>query len=196
VDSKSDEQSKVERLLSAEGGEHAGTSGDPARDVGPHFLFVVGVATRSVLALMLVSSAVYILNLLDTWGVVAWLVLGVTSAGLVWVLLDDAFDIEGTLAREVALAASFDPDPFGVRAAAVRAYTDEFVHAHGRAPRGSANLKQPGTERSFRTDFSSTNASPSRYANVLLISLQRGLQVVAANLLVVTAARLLMAVAG
>ena len=80
----------------------------------------------------------------------AWLVVGVTSAGLAWVLLDDAFDIEGTLAREAALAAVFDPDPFGARAAAVRSYSDEFTRAHGCAPEGQAVLRQPGTDRSFR----------------------------------------------
>jgi hypothetical protein len=194
--SGSDEQRKVEQLVPTEVGEHAGTTASPVWDARPHFLFVAGVAMRSALALTLVLCAVYVLNLLDTWGAVAWLVLGLTTAGLAWVLLDDAFDVEGMLAREAALAAGFDPDPFGARAAAVRAYSDEFVRMHGRAPQGPASLRQPGTDRSFRAQFPSRSQCQRWYTKVLLISAQRALRVVAAVLVVVIASQLYIVLAG
>jgi hypothetical protein len=188
--SSSDEQRKVENLVPTEVGEHASTAAPPVWDTRVHLLFVAGVAMRSMLALGLVLCVVYVLNLLDTWGVLAWLLLGVATAGLAWVLLDDAFDIEGVLAREVALAAIFDPDRFGARAAAVRVYSDEFVRTHGHAPSGSTSLSHPGTDRAFRAHFPSSGESRSWYTKVLLISVQRALRVVAAGLLAVIAAQL------
>jgi hypothetical protein len=190
VETRSEEQRKVENLVPTEVGEHAGTSAPPVWDAGLHLLFVASVAIRSVLALTLVLCTVYVLDLLGTWGAVAWLVLGLASAVLAWVLLDDVFDIEGTLAREAALAAIFDPDPFGARAAAVRAYSDEFVRVHGRAPHGPARLRQPGTDRSFRVHFGSRSECRSWYKKVLLMSAQRALRVVAAGLLAVVASQL------
>jgi hypothetical protein len=194
--SRSDEQHKVENLVPTEVGEHAGTSVPPVWDAGPHFLFMAGVAIRSTLALILVLCAVYVLNLLDTWGAIAWLVLGVTTAALAWVLLDDAFDLEGALAREVAVAGKFDPDPFGVRAAAVRAYSDEFVRMRGRAPHGPASLRQPGTDRSFRAHFPPPSECRRWYTKVLLISAQRALRVIAAGLVAVIASQLYVVLAG
>jgi hypothetical protein len=188
--SSPDEQRKVEHLVPTEVGEHAGTTATPVWDARVHFLFVAGIAMRSVLALGLVLCVVYVLDLLGTWGAVAWLLLSFATAGLAWVLLDDVFDVEGALAREVALVAIFDPDRFGVRAAAVRAYSDEFVRTHGHAPSGSVSLRQPGTERSFRAYFPSSGACRSWYTEVLLVSAQRGLRVVAAGLVAVIASQL------
>ncbi len=194
--SRSDEQHKAQDLLPPEAGQHAGTTAPPVWSEGPHLLFAIGVAVRSTLALVVVLGALYVLNLLGTWGASAWLVLGVTSATLAWVLLDDAFDIEGTLAREMALAATFEPDPFGARAAAVRIYSDEFVRTQGRAPHGPASLRQPGTNRSFRAGFPSRSECRRWYGRVLLISAQRALRVVAAGLLAVIAAQLYIVLAG
>jgi hypothetical protein len=194
--SRSDEQHDVEDLMPAEVGEHTGAGANPVWDGGAHFLYVAGVAIRSALAVMIVVCALYVLNLLDTWGAIAWLALWLTTATLAWVLLDDVFDLEGAFAREVALAAIFDPDPFGARAAAVREYSDEFVHTRGRAPHGPISLRQPGTDRSFHARFPSRTECRRWYVKVLLISVQRALRVVAAGLLAVIAAQLYVVAAG
>src|SRR5262245_30267071 len=145
---------------------------------------------RAALGLALILCALYVLDLLTAWGVAAWLVLSATTACLAWVLLDDAFDVEGTLARESALAATFESDRFGARAEAVRAYTNAFVRLHGVAPHGAARLRQPGSELAFRAHFLSEGESRGRTARVLLIALQRALRVVAAGLMAVIAAQL------
>jgi hypothetical protein len=196
LETRSEEQHKVESLAPAEVGGRGESSAPAVWDAGPHLLFLANVGMRGALSLMLVVCAVYILSLLGTWGALAWLVVGVTSAGLAWVLLDDAFDIEGTVAREAALAAVFDPDPFGARAAAVRSYSDKFTRVHGCAPAGQAVLRQPGTDRPFRAHFASRNSSRNWYTKVALISLQRALRVVAAGLLAVIASQLYIVLAG
>jgi hypothetical protein len=196
LETRSEEQPKVESLVPTEVPERGETRAPAVWDAGPHLLFVASVGMRSALSLMLVVCAAYVLTLFGAWGALAWLVVGVASAGLAWVLLDDAFDIEATVAREAALAAVFDPDPFGARAAAVRSYSDEFTRAHGCAPQGQAILRQPGTDRSFRAHFAPRNSSRNGYTKVLLISLQRALRVVAAGLLAVIASQLYVVLAG
>ena len=189
MDTKSEEQRAIDRPVPAEVRERAEINSSSTWDDGPHLLFVAGLALRGLLALLVIGCAVYVFNLVHTWSA-AVLVVGLASASLAWILLDDAFDIEAVLAREAALAATFEPDPFGTRAAAVRAFSDEFVHAHGRAPYGPATLKQPGTDVSFRAQFAPTGRSTNWYAKVLLVSLQLGLRVVAVGLLAVIAAQL------
>ena len=193
--SRSEQQRDADELMPGESGEHAGTAA-PAWDAHVHFLFLAGVAMRAALAVTLILCALYVLNLLVAWGVAAWLVLGTTTACLAWVLLDDAFDVEGSLGREAALAASFENDQFGARAAAVRAYSDAFVRMYGAAPHGSARLRQPGSNLAFRARFPSERESDSRYVKVLRISLERALRVVAAGLLAVIAAQLYIVLAG
>ena len=176
---RSEQQRKVTSLVPTEVAraarhQRASRSGTRARTL----LFLASVAMRGALALMLVRVRGVRPRLCSAPGAPSpgwcW---ASPARGLAWVLLDDAFDIEGTLAREAALAAAFDPDPFGARAAAVRAYSDEFVRTHGRAPDGPASLRQPGTDRSFRAYFAVAQPeSRSWYAKVLLMSLQRALR--------------------
>jgi len=116
--SSSDENRKADGFVSTDAREHASPGGSPAWVAHVHFLFLGGIAIRGGLALVLVLCSVYILNLLDTSDLVGWLVLGLTTAGVAWVLLDHAYDIEGALARQAALAAVFDPDAYGARAEA------------------------------------------------------------------------------
>jgi hypothetical protein len=193
--SRSEQQRDADDLLPGESGEHAGSAA-PGWDARVQFLFLSGVGLRAALAVTLILCALYVLDLLAAWGVGAWLVLSATTACLAWVLLDDAFDVEGSLARETALAATFEDDRFGARGTAVRAYSDAFVRVHGAAPHGAARLRQPGSDLAFRAHFPSRHESRGRYAKVLLISLERALRVVAAGLVAVIAAQLYVVLAG
>lgn len=194
--SRSEEQRDADERVAGEAAQHAGHGAAPAWDARLHLLFVAGVTLRAALAVVLILCALYVLNLLAAWGVAAWLVLSATTACLAWVLLDDAFDVEGTLAREAAFAAAFENDQFGARAAAVRAYSDAFVRMHGTAPNGPARLRQPGSDLAFRARFPSQHEYRGRYAKVLLISLERALRVVAAGLVAVIAAQLYIVLVG
>lgn len=151
-----------------------------------HPLFVTSAAIRAALAILLVLGAVYVLRLLGTSDLVAWLMLGLTSAGLAVVLLDDALDIEGRVAEQVARAAVFEPDRLGVRAAAVREYCDTFVRIKGRIPRARMRLKQAGDNQPFRVYFPSRSADCRRwFARALFASLHNALRFAAAGLGVV-----------
>ncbi len=148
------------------------------------------MALRGTLALVLFLCAVYVLDLLHISDTLGWLVLGITTAAVAWVLLDEAYDVEGALARQAAAAAAFDPDPYGARAEAVRAYSDDFVRTHGHIPRGRARLRQPDSNRHFRAYFLSRRPEFRRWcAHVLLMSAERALRVVAAGLLAIIAAQ-------
>jgi hypothetical protein len=148
-----------------------------------HPLFIASAAIRGALALLLVVGAVYVLRLLGTSDLVAWLVLGLTSAGLAVVLLDDALDVEGKVADQAARAAVFEPDGFGVRAAAVREYCDDFVRIKGRIPRARKRIEQPGDNQPFRVYFPSRAADCRRwFATALLASLHSALRFAAAGL--------------
>ncbi|HXV07697.1 MAG TPA: hypothetical protein VD791_06685 [Burkholderiales bacterium] len=174
----------TKRLHSSPGGEArhgAGASVD--RLVRLHPLFVASAVIRGALALLLVLGAMYVLRLLGTSDLIAWLVLGLTSAGLAVVLLDDALDIEGKVADQAARAAVFEPDGFGVRAAAVREYCDDFVRIRGRIPRARTRIKQPGDNQLFRVYFPSRAADCRRwFATALLASLHSALRFAAAGL--------------
>jgi hypothetical protein len=156
-----------------------------------HPLFLASACIRGALALLVVLVAIYVLRLLGTSDLVAWLVLGLTSAGLALVLLDDAFDIEGKVAEQAARKAVFDPDGFGVRAAAVREYADDFVRLKGRIPFGRARLLQPGDNRRFRVYFPTRRTDCRRWcARALLASLHNALRFVAIGLAVVMSIQL------
>ena len=195
MDTKSEEKTAIESLTPVEMREHVTTGNAGAWNGGPHALFLAGVVLRGLLALLVVCCALYVFSLLHTWSA-AILAVGLASAGLAWILLDDAFDIEAAVSHEAARAAVFEPDQFGTRAAAVYAYSDEFVRQHGRAPWGAPTLKQPGTNRSFRAQFTATHTYRSWYMQALLLCLQRGLRVVAAGLLTVIAAQVYVVLAG
>ncbi|MGH6690264.1 MAG: ComF family protein, partial [Gammaproteobacteria bacterium] len=113
------------------------------------------------------------------------------AKGLAVVLLDDAFDIEGKVAEQAARAALFDPDGFGVRAAAVREYADDFLRIKGRIPCGRTRLRQPGDDRPYRVYFPSRRADCRRWcARALLASLHNALRFVAIGLAVVMSIQL------
>jgi hypothetical protein len=151
-----------------------------------HPLFITSAAIRGTLAVLLVVGAVYVLRLLGTSDLVAWLTLGLTSAGLAVVLLDDALDIEGKVADQVARAAVFEPDGYGARAAAVREYCDAFVRVKGRIPSARTRIRQPDDNQPFRVYFPSRRADCRRwFAKALLTSLHSALRFVAAGLGVV-----------
>jgi hypothetical protein len=189
--SSSDQDRKADEFASTEATEHASPGGSPAWVARVHFLFLGGAAIRGGLALVLVLCSMYILNLLDTSDLVGWLVLGLTTAGVAWVLLDHAYDIEGALARQAALAAVFDPDAYGARAEAVRSYSDECVRTYGRVPHGLTHLRQPDDNRAFRVYFPSRRVECRRWcAEALLMSAQRALRVVAVGLIAVIACQL------
>jgi len=156
-----------------------------------HPLFLASACIRGALALLVVLVAIYVLRLLGTSDLVAWLVLGLTSAGLAVVLLDDAFDIEGKVAEQAARAAVFEPDGFGVRAAAVREYADDFLRIEGRIPFGRMRLRQPGNNQPFRVYFPTRRADCRRWcARALLASLHNALRFIAIGLAVLMSIQL------
>jgi hypothetical protein len=195
--SGTEQQQKAAGLMPAQAVERTASAASPAWAAHLHWLFLVSVAIRGALALVLFLCAVYVLDLLYVSDAVGWGVLGLATAGVAWVFLDEAYDIEGAFARAAAAAAAFDPDPYGARAEAVRAYSDEFVRTHGDVPRGRARLRQPGSDRLFRAYFLSRGARYRRWCiQVLLGSAQRGLRVVAAGLLAIIAAQAYTLLAG
>jgi hypothetical protein len=182
----------VKRFYSTGGGagQHSVEAG-AERPSRLHPLFLASACVRGTLALLVVLVAIYVLKLLGASDLIAWLVLGLTSAGLALVLLDDAFDIEGKVAEQAARAAVFEPDGFGVRAAAVREYADDFLRIKGRIPFGRTRLRQPGDNRPFRVYFPSRRADCRRWCvSALLASLHNALRFVAIGLAVVMSIQL------
>lgn len=162
-----------------------------------HPLFLASAAIRGTVAILLVLAAVYVLNLLGTSDLVAWLVLGLTSGGLAIVMLDDALDLEGKVAEQVAKAAVFKGDRFGVRAAAVWTYADDRLRIQGRIPHARAHIRQPGSEQLFRVYFPTRAADCLRWsARALLASLHNALRFVAVGLTVVVVVQLYFLSAG
>jgi hypothetical protein len=182
----------VKRFHSTGGGEaHPGVAVRAERLARLPPLFLASACIRGALALLIVLVAIYVLGLLGTSDLVAWLVLGLTSAGLAVVLLDDAFDIEGKVADQAARAAAFEPDGFGVRAAAVREYADDFLRIRGRIPFGRTRLRQPGDNRPFQVYFPSRRADCRRWCvRALLASLHNALRFIAIGLAVVMSIQL------
>ena len=190
METSGSEQRKASILVSSEAAAPVVPGASLPWSAHTHWLFISSVAIRGMLALVLFLCAVYVLDLLHISDSFGWLVLGLTTAAVAWVLLDEAYDVEGALAREVAAAAAFDPDPYGARAEAVRAYSDDFVRTRGRVPRGRARLRQPDNNHYFRAYFLSRGPEYRRWcARVLLMSAQRALRVIAAGLLAVIAAQ-------
>lgn len=195
--SSSDRERKATALVSAQAVEQAAPSPGPVWGGRVHWLFLVSIALRGALALVLFLCAVYTLDLLHVSDALGWIVLTLATAGVAWVLLDEAYDLEGGFARLAAAAAAFDDDRYGARAEAVRAYSDEFVRMHGHVPVGRARLRQPDSNRSFRAYFLSRRADYRRWCvQVLLMSALRALRVVAAGLLAVVAAEIYILLAG
>ena len=149
-------------------------------------LFLASAAIRSGVALLLVLEAIYVLRLLGTSDLVAWLVLGLTSAGLALVMLDDALDLECRVAEQVARVAVFEPDAYGARAEAVRAYAEDVIRLLGRIPSARATLRQPDTNAPFRVYFPSRRADCQRWLTSALLScVHSALRLAALSLLVV-----------
>jgi len=154
-------------------------------------LFLASAAIRGAVALLFVLGAVYVLRLLGTSDLVAWLVLGLTSAGLAVVMLDDTLDLEGKVAEQVAQAAVFDADAVGARAEAVRAYADNLVRLHGRIPYARTRIREPDTHRFFRVYFPSRRADCRRWLAVALLAcVHSALRLIAVSLSVVVAVQL------
>jgi hypothetical protein len=163
-----------------------GVPASAARAARLHPLFLVSAIIRSALALLIVLVAIYVLQLLGTSDLVAWLMLGLTSGALALVLLDAAFDFEGKVAEQAAGAAVFEPDSFGVRAAAVREYADDILRIQGRIPFGRTTLRLPGNNPPFRVYFPSRRVDCRRWCvRALLASLHNALRFIAIGLTVV-----------
>ena len=149
-------------------------------------LFLASAAIRSGVALLLVVEAIYVLRLLGTSDLVAWLVLGLTSAGLALVMLDDALDLEGKIAEQAARVAVFEPDACGARTEAVRAYADEVIRLLGRIPSARARIRQPDTNALFRVYFPSRRTDCRQWLTSALLScVHSALLLAALSLLVV-----------
>jgi hypothetical protein len=154
-------------------------------------LFLASAAIRVALAAVLVLGAVYVLSLLGTSDLVAWLLLALTTAGMALVLLDHAFDLEGKVAEQVAQAAVFEADAFGARAEAVRSYADQFLRIQGRIPAARARIRQPDNNGVFRVHFPSRRTECRRWCTQALLASMRGaLRFVVVVLAVVGAAQL------
>jgi len=195
--SGSDPQPKATVLVSSETVEPAASGASLPWSAHTHWLFLSSVAIRGLLALAVFLCAVYVLDLLHVSDTLGWLVLGLTTAAVAWVLLDEAYDVEGALAREAAAAAAFDPDPYGARAEAVRAYSDDVVRTRGYVPGGRARLRQPDNNRHFRAYFLARRPEHRRWcAHVLLMSAHRALRVIAVGLLAIIAAQAYILFAG
>lgn len=182
----------VKRVHSAGAGEgRHGAEAGAERLARLHPLFLASAAIRGALVLLGALAVIYVLQLLGTSDLVAWLMLGLTSAGLAIVLLDDTLDIEGKVAEQAARAAVFEPDPCGVRAAAVREYTDEFLRVRGHIPFGRKRLRTPGSNEPFRVYFPSRRPDGRRWCGrALLAALHNALRFVAIGLVVVMSIQL------
>lgn len=162
---------------------------EPARRLQP--LFLASAAIRGGVALLFVFEAIYVLRLLGISDLVAWLVLGLTSAGLAIVLLDDALDLEGKVAEQAARMAVYEPDRHGARSEAVRTYAEDVLRLKGRIPSARTYLRQPDTNAVFRVYFPSRRADCKRWlANALVGCVHSALRLTALSLLVVVSVQL------
>jgi hypothetical protein len=162
---------------------------EQARRLQP--LFLASAAIRGAVALLFVSEALYVLGLLGISDLVAWLVLGLTSAGLAIVLLDDALDLEGKVAEQAARVAVYEPDRHGARSEAVRAYAEDTLRLTGRIPAARVSLRQPDTGEVFRAYFPSRRADCKRWlANALVGCVHSALRLTALSLLIVVGVQL------
>jgi len=162
----------------------AGPASEPVRRLRP--LFLASAAIRGGVALLLVLEAIYVLQLLGTSDLVAWLVLGLTSVGLALVMLDDSLDLEGKIAEQAARVAVFQADAYGARTEAVRAYAEEGIRLLGHIPSARPRLRQPDTNESFRVYFPSRRTDCTRWlASALLSCVHSAVRLAALSLLVV-----------
>jgi hypothetical protein len=149
-------------------------------------LFLASAAIRCGVALLFVLEAIYVMRLLGTSDLIAWLVLGLTSAGLALVMLDDALDLEGKIAEQAARVAVYEPDAYGARMEAVRAYAENVIRLLGRIPSARARLRQPDTNALFRVYFPSRRTDCQRWLTSALFScVHSALRLSALSLLVV-----------
>jgi hypothetical protein len=163
----------------------------PAASRRLHPLFVISIGLRIVLSALMMLGAVYVLRLVGMSDFAGWLVLGLTTAGVACVLLDESLDIEGRIAEQAARVAVFEPDRYGARNEAVRTYADCHVRTRGRIPRAHVRLWRPDTHQPFSVYFPCRRAQVRRWClYASLLAIRRVAQFVAVGLAVVLSAQI------
>jgi len=156
-----------------------------------HALFLISIGLRIVLSTLVVLGTVYVLRLVGMSDFAGWLMLGLTTAGVACVLLDNSLDIEGRIAEQAARVAVFEPDRYGARGEAVRTYADSYVRTRGRIPRAHVRLRRPDTHEPFPVYFPCRRAQVRRWClYASLLATRRVAQFVAAGLAVVLSAQI------